>query len=134
VGNIEFAIVMYQAGTMMNKKELIRQYKETVQPMGIYQIRNAENGKRLIGSARNLNGMLNRHKFQLENNLHGNRDLQREFNEAGGRGFFFEILDRLEPRDDPGYDYSEELKVLEEIWIDRLTPFHERGYNKTPSR
>jgi hypothetical protein len=80
-------IGLYQAGTMMNKKELIRQYKETVQPMGIYQIRNAENGKLLIGSARNLNGMLNRHKFQLENNLHGNRDLQREFNEAGGVDF-----------------------------------------------
>jgi RHS repeat-associated protein len=40
----------------MNKKEMIKQYKQTVLPMGIYRIKNTRNGKIFIGSA-NVTGL-----------------------------------------------------------------------------
>ncbi len=118
----------------MNKKELIKQYKQTIQPMGVYQIRNKRNGKLYIGSTKNLLGKLNSHKFQLKNNLHINLEMQKEFNEIGGEGFSFDILDCLEPREDLNYDYTEELKMLEAMWLEKLQPFNEKGYNKRKNR
>ena len=114
----------------MNKKELIKQYKQTIQPMGVYQIKNKSNGKLFIGSAKNLSGKLNSHKFQLKNGLHINQEMQKDFNEIGEEGFSFDILDHLKPKEDLNYDYTEELKTLEAMWLEKLQPFNEKGYNK----
>ena len=114
----------------MNKEELIKNYKQTIQPMGVYQIRNRKNGKLYIGSTKNLLGKINSHKFQLKNGLHPHREMQKEFNEIGEEGFSFDVLDRLEPREDVNYDYTEELKTLEAMWIEKLQPFGEKGYNR----
>ena len=43
---------------MIDKKELKKQYKQTLQPMGVYQIKNLVNGKIFIGSVKNLPGKL----------------------------------------------------------------------------
>jgi group I intron endonuclease len=118
----------------MNRKELIKQYKQTIQPMGVYQIKNKRNGKVYIGSTKNLLGKINSHKFQLKNDLHPNREMQKEFREIGEEGFSFDVLDRLEPKEDLNYDYSEELKTLEAMWIEKLQPFNERGYNEKKIR
>ena len=118
----------------MKRKELIKQYKQTIQPMGVYQIKNRRNGKLYIGSTKNLPGKINSHKFQLKNDLHPNREMQKEFREIGEEGFSFDVLDRLEPKEDLNYDYSEELKTLEAMWIEKLQPFNEKGYNKTKIR
>lgn len=118
----------------MNRKELIKQYKQTIQPMGVYQIKNKRNGKVYIGSTKNLPGKINSHKFQLKNDLHPNREMQKEFREIGEEGFSFDVLDRLEPKEDLNYDYSEELKTLEAMWIEKLQPFNEKGYNKRKIR
>jgi group I intron endonuclease len=114
----------------MNKKELIKQYKQTIQPMGVYQIKNKKNGKIFIGSAKNLPGKINSHKFQLKNGLHTNKQMQKDFNEIGEEGFSFDILDHLKPKEDLNHDYTEELKTLEEMWIEKLQPFSGKGYNK----
>ena len=114
----------------MNKREVIKKYKQTVQPMGIYQIRNKRNGKVYIGSTKNLSGKINSHKFQLKNGLHSNQEMQKDFKEIGEEGFSFEILDYLLPKDDLNYDYTEDLQILEEMWIEKLQPFNEKGYNK----
>jgi group I intron endonuclease len=114
----------------MNRKELKKQYQQTLQPMGVYQIRNRRNGKIYIGCSKNLPGKLNSHKFQLKNGLHPNKQMQKEFNEIGEEGFSFDILDHLNPREDLNRDYTEELKALEEMWIEKLTPFNENGYHQ----
>ena len=118
----------------MNKKELIKQYKQITQPMGVYQIKNKRNGKLFIGSAKNLPGKLNSHKFQLKNNLHINIEMQKDFNKIGGEGFSFDTIDLLEPREDLNYDYTEDLKTLEAMWIEKLQPFNEKGYNRRQIR
>ncbi|MGB8657997.1 MAG: GIY-YIG nuclease family protein [Candidatus Zixiibacteriota bacterium] len=113
----------------MNKKEMTKKYKQTIQPMGIYQIKNMKNGKIYIGSAKDLRGKINSNKFQLKNGLHLNKEMQKDFSEIGEEGFSFEVLDYLKPKEDSNYDYTEELKVLEDMWLEKLQPYNEKGYN-----
>ena len=113
----------------MNRKELIKKYKQTTQPMGIYQIKNMINGKIFIGSSKDLKGIINRNRFQLKSGLHMNKQMQRDFSEAGEANFSFEMLDYLKPKNDLKRDYAEELQMLEEMWLEKLHPYDERGYN-----
>jgi group I intron endonuclease len=113
----------------MNRKELINEYKQTIQPMGIYQIRNMINGKIFLGSSNDLKGIINRNKFQLKNGLHMNKEMQRDFIAVGEENFSFDILDHLKPREDMKGDYAEELQMLEEMWLEKLQPYNEKGYN-----
>lgn len=115
---------------MCDRKQLKREYKQTHRAMGIYQIRNISNEKILLGSSLNLPGTLNRHKFELQMGGHRNKVLQAEWNALGSKNFVFEILDELEPKDDPDYNYEDDLAFLEQHWIDKLKPFGDRGYNK----
>ena len=116
----------------MNRNELIDKYKQTSQPMGIFQIRNTVNGKLFLGSAKDLRGIINSNRFQLRNGLHRNKKLQQDFNEIGEKGFAFEIVDYLHPGDAAGGDYTAELKTLEALWLEKLQPHGERGYNTRP--
>ncbi|MBU0485349.1 MAG: GIY-YIG nuclease family protein [Proteobacteria bacterium] len=113
----------------MNKKELSSEYKQTIQPMGIYQIKNLSNGKIFIGSSKDLPGIINRNKFQLKNGLHRNKTMQSDFIEVGADNFTFEILDQLQPKEDKKVDYTEELHMLEEMWLEKMQPYNENGYN-----
>lgn len=114
----------------MDKKEVRNQYKMTPPDMGIYQVRNKKNGKVLLGRALDLHGRLNSERFQLRNNLHMNRELQRDFNELGMENFSFDVLDRLPSKESPDHDHSQELKELEEMWLNKLQPYAGKGYNK----
>ena len=48
----------------------------------------------------------------------------------GKENFLFEVLDNLEPKEDPSYNYTEDLQTLEDMWIEKLQPFNDKGYNK----
>jgi hypothetical protein len=111
------------------KKELKREYKQNHLPMGVFQIYNLVNNKVLVGASLNLPGILNRHKFQLTAGIHPNRTLQSEWNEWGSKNFAFEILDELQPNPDPNHDYSADLAFLEDLWLEKLEPYDDRGYN-----
>ena len=115
---------------MLNKKELKKKYKQTLTPMGIFQIKNLVNGKVFIECGKNLPGNLNSSKFQLKMGSHMNQELQKDYNQLGEEKFSFEIIDRLEPKEDLSYNYSEDLKVLEEMWLEKIQPYDERGYHK----
>lgn len=97
--------------------------------MGIFQIRPA-NGKILIGKAFNLPGAINSQRVQLTAGSHPNKALQLEWNECGGDGFVFEVLDELTATEGPAHDYRADLALLEECWLEKLRPYDERGYNK----
>ena len=117
---------------MNDRKAKIREYKETHQPMGVYRILNKVNGKSLIGSSVNLPAMLNRCRAQLGFGSHPNRILQQEWREYGPEAFEFEALETLDPSDDPAYDPAADLCVLEELWLEKLSPYGDKGYNKPP--
>ncbi len=115
---------------MTDKKELKKQYKQTLPPMGIYQIKNLANEKILIGSSKNLPGKANSCMFQLRQGSHMNRELQDDFRRLGMERFEFSVVDCLDPREGPDYDYTGDLAALEEMWLERLQPYGEKGYNK----
>lgn len=114
---------------MIDKKKLTKEYKEAVQPMGIFQIRNIENGKMYIGSSMNLKATINRFKFDPGISCQINGLLKNDFIQYGADNFELEIIDELEPKSDPGYDYREDLSELEQMWIDKLQPYGDKGYN-----
>jgi hypothetical protein len=114
----------------MDKKQLKREYQQTARPMGIFVIRNNRNDKIFLGSSLNLPGIINRHRFALERGLHANKSLQADWNEAGSDNFAFEIVDELSAGSDPQTDYRKELEFLEDLWLERLQPYGERGYNE----
>ena len=116
----------------MDRKALTREYKESRRPMGVYQVRNSVNGKLLVGASVDLVAILNRHRADLRMGGHRNRELQKEWAEFGAEAFEFEILDTLNPPERPDYDPKEDLKALEALWLDRLSPYGERGYNPRP--
>jgi group I intron endonuclease len=116
---------------MIDKKELKKQYKQTLPPMGVYRIENLVNGKILIGSSKNLTGKANSYKFQLKQGSHMNRELQGDYNRFGEENFDFEVVDYLEPNDGPDHDYTDDLAALEEMWLEKLQPYGEKGYNRT---
>lgn len=114
---------------MKTRKELNREYRERPKPAGVFQIKNTVNGKVLLGSSLNLEGALNGHKFTLKIGSHRNKQLQKDWNTYGPDTFLFEILETVRVREDPNFNLSDELTLLEMIWLERLQPFGEKGYN-----
>lgn len=112
-----------------SRRELNREYTERVKPAGVYQVKNLANGKVLLGSSLNLEGPLNRHKFMLKIGSHLNKNLQKDWDELGAEKFAFEILEQVQVKDDPNFNLKDELTLLEMIWLEKLQPFGERGYN-----
>jgi hypothetical protein len=92
-------------------------------------VKNVANGKVLLGSSLNLEGPLNSHKFMLSIGRHRNKALQKDWDEYGPEKFVFEVLEVVKVADDPSFDVSDELTLLEQIWLEKLQPFGERGYN-----
>lgn len=118
----------------MDKKALSREYKETRRPMGVYCIRNSVNGKLLVGKSSDLPAILNRQRGQLRSGTHPNPTLQKDLVEYGAEAFTVEVLDTLEAPDKADYDPAADLRTLEQMWLDKLSPFGNRGYNPAPKR
>ena len=110
-------------------KRLKREYQEAPREAGIFRITNTANGKIYLGSSLNLHGPLNKHAFMLKMGSHINRALQADWDRSGADAFVFEIVEKVMPSGDPGFDVEGELELLEQIWIEKLEPFGERGYN-----
>lgn len=96
---------------------------------GVFQVKNTANGKVLLGSSLNLDGPLNSHRFMLTIGSHRNESLQKDWNTYGAAKFVFEVLEVVKVKDDPHFSIEDELTLLEEIWIEKLQPFGEKGYN-----
>jgi hypothetical protein len=119
-------------GVPTSRAELKRTYKEKPPPMGVFVIRNRANGKVLVGSSLNVPGALNRVRFELTTGISRNPALLEDWRRHGPDSFSFEVLDVLPPSEEPRDDPKEELKVLESLWLDRLRPYGDAGYNAPP--
>ena len=115
---------------MIDKKEMKRQYKQHVPAMGIYQTKNRINGKIWIAAGRDLHGQMNSCRFQLKNGIHPNKELQADYDRLGEEKFSFEVVDFLEPKKETGHNPAADLKTLEEMWLDKLQPYDDKGYHK----
>jgi hypothetical protein len=112
------------------RKELNREYLARPKRAGVFQIKNAVNDKVLLGSSLNLEGPLNKHRHMLTIGSHPNKELQQDWNKAGADKFIFAILEVVTIReDDPNFNLSDELTLLEQIWFEKLQPLAPKGYN-----
>ena len=114
----------------MDKAAAKLEYKLSHRPMGVFQIRNTTNDRVFIDSSLNVPGKINRHTFALKAGVHASKALQVDWNELGENAFEFETLEPVEPRDDPSYDYAGDLKVLEDLWLEKIEPYGDKGYNE----
>lgn len=112
------------------RKQIKQDYKSTPKPMGVFLIRNLVSDKVFLGIGLDLPGIINRHKFQLFRGIHQNTRLQNDWNELGSRNFAFEILDQLGHPEGHSSDYQDDLKSLEKLWLEKLQPYGDRGYNE----
>lgn len=103
-----------------DRKALARVYKESVRPMGVYRVRNTESGRAIVAASRDLPSALNRQRSQLRMHGHPDKVLQKEWAASGDAAFVFEVLDTLGPTDEPGYDPTDDLDALEDMWLERL--------------
>lgn len=97
--------------------------------MGVFLIRNILNDKVLVAAGINLEGAINKHKFQLAAGIHPNICLQADWNETSASNFTFEIVDQIMGVGDESVDHAD-LNSLLQLWLERLEPFAERGYNE----
>ena len=113
-----------------HNKELIQQYKSALRPLGVFLIRNTKSDRIFLACGIDLRGTINRHKFQLSAGNHPTSELQADWNRLGADNFAFEIIEELQPRAEPSFDAKRELEFMEKMWLERLKPYGERGYNK----
>ena len=114
----------------MNRREMIKEYKNSLRPMGIVQVKNIKNGRVYLTASANTAGTINSIRFQLRmGTFLPSSALVRDWKEMGEQNFVVDVLDELKPVDDPAYDYRDDLKALETMWLEKLKPFGEQGYH-----
>ena len=77
----------------------------------------------------NLDAMFNRIRFQLYAGSHPNKELEADWKRYGTGKFAFEVLEEIFPRDDANYNYEADIETLEDLWLEKLQPYGEKGYN-----
>lgn len=115
---------------MIDKKKLKEDYKQIVHAKGVFALRNKVTGRVFLGSSLNLKNKDVTLKMALKNGNHFNFALQEDWNKFGEEAFEYEVLETLEIKEDPNYNYSEDLEILEMLWIDKFQPLSEKTYNK----
>ena len=115
---------------MSDRKELKQKYKEMQEDKAVFMIKNKVTGKAFLCSTLYMRGKMDRHKFQLNFGGHMNSELQEDWKKYGEENFVFEVLEKVKLKDDPTYNYDDDLKLLEMIWIEKFQPFDEKAYNK----
>ena len=94
-----------------------RAYKERAKQAGVFRVLNTANGRVLLGSGLDLHAPLNRVRFELDMGVCWNADLKRDLAQHGRASFVIEVLETVEPRDDPGFDPKQELERLEQKYL-----------------
>ena len=112
----------------MDRKEIVRRYKHTPRPAGVYRVLHRPNGRMLVGASPDAPAMLNRVRAQLEMGSHPNRQLQSDWEAVGPDEFVFEVVDLLAAPEDPGADIGEDLQTLLDLWREKLQIDRESSY------
>lgn len=98
-----------------------RAFKQSFPRMGVYAVRCRTSGAAWVGASRNVDGALNRMRFELAQGAHRDASLAQAWRRHGASAFTFEVLDRVKERDDPAFDYEAELQSLLALWRQELS-------------
>lgn len=91
----------------------MKQISKNLKRSGIYMIINTINGKRYIGSSKNIQQRLQTHRSNLRHGYHGNEYLQNAWNKYGENNFEYSILE---------FCSEEERIKREQYYVDTLKP------------
>jgi hypothetical protein len=116
----------------MDKSALKKAYLQNPPEAGIFKITNTVNGKIFIGKGINVKGIINSQQSQLKWHSHMNVDLQADWDHYGAETFVFEVIDRLDAGGHAGDELVKDLAELEQLWLEKLRPYGETGYNRPP--
>jgi hypothetical protein len=121
-----------QEHALQRRAEIKRAYKEAPVQAGVYAIKNLKNGKLLVASHGALQGRFNRHRFELSTHCHECQALQADWDSLGQEAFAFEVLEELKPPEPANafWDQKAALLALEKLWLNKLQPYGEKGYNE----
>jgi hypothetical protein len=117
---------------MTDKRVAKQRYLETMTRAGVYAIRNSVTGRALVAGSTNVQGALNRHRFELRQGTHRNRLLTQEWSLHGESSFNFEVLDMVKPHDDPALDLARELADLVALWRQEIPCHGDTAYELSP--
>ncbi|MBI9075281.1 MAG: metalloregulator ArsR/SmtB family transcription factor [Desulfatibacillum sp.] len=117
---------------MDRRKALKQEYLETFTAPGICKITNKVNGKIFLAGSLNVEALARRHRSELKLGSHRNEELLYDYRELGDENFSFEVLESVEQHKDPAYDYAKDVAVLLDLWLEKLQPYGDKGYNRAP--
>jgi hypothetical protein len=98
------------------KKDLVREYKEQKTTPGIFAVRCGDSV--WVGPSKNLDKHQNSLWFQLRQNGHMNKAMQKLWNEKGADAFTFEVLEEI--ADDNPQLIGLLLKERDAAWREKL--------------
>jgi hypothetical protein len=111
------------------RRASIRQaYKDRTKQPGVFRVVNTANGRVLLGSGLDLHAPLNRVAFELDTAMCRLPDMRADLATFGRGSFEIEVLETIEPGDDPDFDPKAELEVLEKKYLAMLD--WSTAYNK----
>jgi hypothetical protein len=113
----------------MDTKAAKAAYKTSYKPMGIFQVRNVVNKKIFVGSSVDLRAIFNRIRFQLCGGVHPVKELCSDWRRFGTTKFEFDVLEEI-VQNLADHNYALDLEALEDLWLEKLAPYGDRGYNE----
>jgi len=117
---------------MIDKKQIIKDYKSQKQPAGIYAVHNKIDNKMYMGTSKNLPAVLRRFEFTFQMESFPYRDLIDDYKKLGKDNFEIKVLDELELKNETEKEIDRDLESLEEMWIEKLKSEGVKFYNKNP--
>lgn len=115
---------------MINKKQIIKDYKLQKQPAGIFAVHNVAENKMFIGTSKDLPAVLRRFDFTLKMGSFPFDALVDDYKRLGESNFEVKVLDELDLKDETEHEIDKELKALEEMWVEKLRQDGVTFYNK----
>lgn len=115
---------------MIDKKQIIKDYKQQKQPAGIYAVHNKVDNIMYIGTSKNLPAVLRRFEFTLKTGGFPYQQLVDDYKRLSAANFDIKVIDELEAKDETEKELDAELDSLQEMWIEKLKKDGVQFYNK----
>ena len=105
----------------MDRKAMLRAYRDRKVTGGVYGYRNATNGKILLQSTCDITKAANLLAFSKEMGLCPHPLLRDDWGASGGSAFSVEILETLDKKEEQtGEEFAADVRTLESLWRERL--------------
>ncbi len=104
------------------RRAVSRVARDTPRTMGVYAIRDRASGYLVVQASPNLDGAINRHRFELRLGSHRDRRLQAAWSERGESAIDFDVIELIRPKPDPSFDAAEALALALTLWRAELLP------------